>query len=117
MDRTGLLCAVIELADRVPGLLPPEHRIVAERRNEATGFVDFMIAGPFMPAAAFNADPPEVELVMTMHRDDPASPSLRLTAAFYLRTFQSSPVPQSLGDWEIGRWASLEAYRQAMVAL
>jgi len=116
MARFGVLTVALEMLPFVTRGLPPEHRIEAMRPDDRRRAVDLLIAGPFMPAAVADADPPVIEMLFTMHRDDPASDAVRVTGTIHLREDRTYPRP-SLGDWEVGRWASLDALRQERQSL
>lgn len=116
MARFGVLTASVEMLPYLERCLPPDHRIEACRADDRRRTVDLLIEGPWMPVTIGDAEPPIIDLLFTMHQDDPASAAIRLTGTIHLRADCTWPRP-SLGDWEVGRWRSVEAYRDARGAL
>lgn len=111
MARFGVLTAGAALVAHVARCLPPEHRIEAHRADDRHRSVDLLIEGPCMPVVAGEVEPPRIDLVMTMHQDDAASPAIRLSGTIHLRDDCTYPRP-SLADWDIGRWPSIDAFAQ-----
>ena len=91
------------LVDQAERALPPEHKVIATRRNPQTFTHDFLVEGPWLPDVLDGTDPPRVELHFTVHHE---VPDVRIIARWYSREF---PAVND-HEWLVASYPSFQAF-------
>lgn len=65
--RRGILRISNSMLAYVRGSLPPWHHVVAERSTPESGYVEWIIDGPFMPECEIDAEPIAIHMNFTRY--------------------------------------------------